>query len=124
MEQQKKSLFTGRMSRKEFVVGTALLLGGGLVAFGLADFIGSFSVFVAMLFVYVPFALILFIAMGVRRLHDFELSGWWLLTNLILPYLILLLLIVLPGFKEDNRFGTCVRNRKLDFRCVLFNRCD
>ena len=62
-----------------------------------------------------PFAAIL-----VKRLHDFNLSGWWALTILAIPHLakglgipywILYLFVVatlsaLPGRPGDNRFGS------------------
>jgi uncharacterized membrane protein YhaH (DUF805 family) len=46
--------------------------------------------------------LIVFV-MSIRRLHDFNASGWWSLTVLI-PFVTLALLFV-PGNKEANRFG-------------------
>ena len=62
-----------------------------------------------------PFAAIL-----VKRLHDFNISGWWALTILAVPYLAQALSIpywipyllvaatlsVLPGSPGDNRFGS------------------
>ena len=56
------------------------------------------------------FALILLIpnfALDVRRLHDIDKSGWWLLLA-ILPFIGLLVLIywfVQPGTAGTNRFG-------------------
>lgn len=47
------------------------------------------------------------IAVGVRRLHDTDRSGWWYLIGFI-PYigaLILLIFFVLPGSAGYNRFG-------------------
>lgn len=44
---------------------------------------------------------------GVRRLHDINCSGWWILLALI-PYLgsiALLIMLAIPGTKGDNRFG-------------------
>lgn len=42
-----------------------------------------------------------------RRLHDRDMSAWWLLLMLVplIGSLILLVLYVLPGTKGDNRFG-------------------
>lgn len=50
----------------------------------------------------VIFPLVVFV-MSIRRLHDFGLSGWWSL--LILIPLAPLVLLVIPGKKEANRFG-------------------
>ncbi len=40
----------------------------------------------------------------VRRLHDMDLSGWWILLVCFFPILILVL-CVWPGMKGYNRFG-------------------
>lgn len=47
------------------------------------------------------------LAVSIRRLHDIGNSGWWLLLALI-PYLgglILLLLMVQPSARGDNKWG-------------------
>lgn len=47
------------------------------------------------------------LAAGARRLHDRDMSAWWLLL-LILPVLgvlILLVIFALPGTEGENRFG-------------------
>lgn len=53
------------------------------------------------------------IAVGVRRLHDRDMSGWWYLLILIpvLGALVLLILFVQRGTVGPNRFG---RDPKLD----------
>ena len=46
-------------------------------------------------------------AVGVRRLHDRGLSGWWQLVSFI-PYvggLVWLVLVSLPGTPGENRYG-------------------
>ena len=50
----------------------------------------------------VIFPLIVFV-MSIRRLHDLDLSGWWSLLALI-P-LVPIVLVLIPGKKEANRFG-------------------
>ena len=48
------------------------------------------------------------LAVTVRRLHDMERSGWWVLL-VLLPFtgpLSLLLWLSLPGGSGDNRFGS------------------
>ena len=47
------------------------------------------------------------LAAGVRRLHDTDRSGWWLLIVLIplVGVIVLLIFFVLEGTKGDNRFG-------------------
>ena len=46
--------------------------------------------------------LIVFV-MSIRRLHDLNANGWWALTVLI-PF-VTLVLLVLPGQRETNRYG-------------------
>lgn len=50
----------------------------------------------------VIFPLVVFV-MSIRRLHDFDLSGWWSL--LVLIPLVPIVLVFIPGKKEANRFG-------------------
>ena len=46
------------------------------------------------------------IAVGVRRLHDLDKSGWWLLLGLIpIVGLILIYWFAQPGTPGSNRFG-------------------
>ena len=47
------------------------------------------------------------IAVSVRRLHDTDRSGWWLLLALV-PFvggLVLLVFYILEGSRGSNRFG-------------------
>jgi uncharacterized membrane protein YhaH (DUF805 family) len=47
------------------------------------------------------------IAVGVRRLHDRDMSGWWLLIGFVplIGWLILIYLLATPGVAGENRFG-------------------
>lgn len=47
------------------------------------------------------------LAVGVRRLHDIDKSGWWLLLGFIplLGTLVLIYFMVQPGTDSSNRFG-------------------
>jgi uncharacterized membrane protein YhaH (DUF805 family) len=50
------------------------------------------------------------IALGMRRLHDTDKSGWWLLISLI-PFvgaIVLIVFYILPGTAGDNKFGANV----------------
>lgn len=48
------------------------------------------------------------LAVGVRRLHDTDRSGWWLLLWLIpfIGWIILLVFLVMGGTRGPNRFGS------------------
>jgi len=46
------------------------------------------------------------IAVGVRRLHDTDKSGWWMLLSVVpIANLVLLVFFCLDGTKGENRFG-------------------
>jgi uncharacterized membrane protein YhaH (DUF805 family) len=47
------------------------------------------------------------ITVGVRRLHDRDMSGWWMLIGFfpILGGIALLVIFVMKGTDGDNRFG-------------------
>jgi uncharacterized membrane protein YhaH (DUF805 family) len=51
--------------------------------------------------------LIPYLAVAVRRLHDSDRSGWWLLVSLIplLGGLVLLIFFIMGGTRGPNRFG-------------------
>lgn len=110
--------FSGRSRRKEYwmfflglmiayiVLGClAVVLGGGLG--GSADggmLAGPFMIIIGL------FALAVFVpalAVQVRRFHDQDKSGWFVLLNFI-PYvggLIVLVFMFLEGTRGPNRFG-------------------
>ena len=47
------------------------------------------------------------IAVAVRRLHDTDRSGWWLLISLIplIGVIVLLVFLLLDGTPGDNKYG-------------------
>ena len=47
------------------------------------------------------------ISVQIRRLHDQDKSGWWILIGLIplVGTLVLIVFLCLPGTNGDNRFG-------------------
>lgn len=107
--------FTGRSSRKEFwmfqLVYVALFVVGSVLIGGTMDSYGEFSPFgnvvlgliiLALLGLFVPL-----LAVEVRRFHDQNRSGWFVLLNLI-PYvgvIIVFVMMLLEGTQGDNRFG-------------------
>jgi uncharacterized membrane protein YhaH (DUF805 family) len=125
--------FSGRSRRKEywmyflFLVIVNLLVGMVESVVGLAGTVGPYGP-LSILVVVVTFVPSL--AVGIRRLHDTERSGWWILLPLV-PYAIsaallvsgnlslggmigivgllcalgLLVLMVLEGTKGPNRYG-------------------
>ncbi|MDD5662833.1 MAG: DUF805 domain-containing protein [Victivallaceae bacterium] len=100
----KYAVFDGRTRRKEywffvlFNVIISLVLGfvdGLLSSSGIIGVIYGFAV------------LIPSIAVSVRRLHDINRSGWWLLIGLIplIGTIVMLIFMVTDGTTGDNQYG-------------------
>ena len=112
--------FSGRSRRKEYwmfvllfaivyAVAFALLLSGGfsMDSAGQSEPGAMFYLGAGILGVFVLGSLIPSIAVQVRRFHDQDKSGWFVLLNLI-PYiggLIVLVMMCLDGTRGPNRFG-------------------
>lgn len=66
---------------------------------------------------YMLAALVPGIAVTIRRLHDGDRSGWWMLIGLvpILGALALLVLMALPGTPRENRFGQPALDEQVSF---------
>ncbi|HHA2860517.1 DUF805 domain-containing protein [Stenotrophomonas maltophilia] len=113
--------FSGRSNRKEFwsyslfaalavAVGYTLMDGGywltGTVlldweAFGPFRTLGSVMTVCAVVVLLPPM-----LALAVRRLHDIDESGWYVVIAFIpLGVFVLFPLMLLPGNEEENRFG-------------------
>ena len=105
-------LFNGRASRKEF---WAVMLFSVLISFALQllytlGFAISDNLGLLLALPFVIFALGMLIpqlAVSVRRLHDADKSGWWLLLGLIPIFgtIALIMLFSLASSEGDNRFG-------------------
>lgn len=113
--------FSGRSRRMEYwmfslfqlivmVVLCVLIFAGGfsLDEYGAepqlsaVGYVGIFGLIIYALATFIPG-----LAVTVRRLHDQDKSGWWILIQFI-PYigpLILLVLMFLDGTRGENRFG-------------------
>lgn len=124
---QKYATFSGRASRSEywwfglayvlFILAAAVLffLVNGATGFGndsgisvLGGLIGAVAA-IGYLALIIPS-----IAVTVRRFHDYNLSGWWVLAGLVLSALpvvgwiaaiAMCVVAVLKGTDGDNRFG-------------------
>ena len=98
--------FRGRATRKQFWL---YVLWNFLIVFifgVLGAFDNTFSTVCTVLYYVYSLAVFLpSLAMSVRRLHDIDFSGWWVLLGLI-PYLggiVLIVFYCLPS-REPNRF--------------------
>ena len=126
--------FSGRSRRKEYWMYVLLLVIVGVVlgviegAMGLQQTVGGIYGPLSLIFVLATF--IPSLAVGVRRLHDTERSGWWILLPIV-PYalsifmlfsgslamagilamvalglaIVLLVFMVLDGTKGPNKYG-------------------
>jgi uncharacterized membrane protein YhaH (DUF805 family) len=106
---QKYAVFSGRARRMEYWMFALfnVLISVGL---GIIDGITGFTVDpgVGVLGAIYALAMIIpSIAVGVRRLHDTDRSGWWCLIGLV-PFIgaiVLLIFLVLDSTPGTNRFG-------------------
>lgn len=104
----KYATFSGRARRKEYwqFVLIHLIAGviGGVLMSIVPDLAGPLTI------LWMVYALAVFIpnlALSVRRLHDTDRSGWWLLIALV-PFIggiVVLVFYCLPGTVGANKFG-------------------
>ena len=110
---QRYAEFTGRSRRMEYWMFTLInsliifILCAGVVGFGVMKqpVIGATSSLI--LGAYTIAALIPCLSVTVRRLHDIDKSGWWILISLvpIVGGITLLVFTVLDGTRRVNQFG-------------------
>ncbi len=102
--------FTGRSRRKEYwmffllvmVVAIVLSVVEGLL--GLGGMVGGIYGPITTLFLLAT--LIPSISVGIRRLHDTDRSGWWILLAFVpLVGIVLLVFFVLEGTRGPNQYG-------------------
>jgi len=108
---KKYAEFTGRARRKEYWSFFLLMLAVYLIApildgiLGMSGLIGGYygplTLLAALALVIPSFAV------GIRRLHDTERSGWWMLIGFIplIGALVLIYFFVLEGTRGPNDYG-------------------
>ena len=103
--------FTGRSRRKEYWMYTLLAIGIYIVT-SILDRIAGMNGMIAGRYgpitALVALGLIVpSLAVSIRRLHDSDRSGWWLLLGLVpmVGEIIVLVFMVLKGTRGANRFG-------------------
>lgn len=102
--------FTGRARRKEYwmfallVIVASVLIGmiEGILGLG-----GTLAMYGPLSLLFMLAILIPSISVGVRRLHDTNRSGWWILIGLIpiVGSIVLIVFFVLEGTRGPNQYG-------------------
>ena len=103
--------FEGRINRARFWTGILVIIAIEIVALIIAAIIGYLiSAELAMILLYLVVLVMLWpsIALGVKRFHDRNKSGWWVLISLV-PIIGGIWYLVecgfLEGTKGPNQFG-------------------
>jgi uncharacterized membrane protein YhaH (DUF805 family) len=103
--------FQGRARRKEYWMFFLFYLVTLIIAMVLDKVLGLASATYGVGPIYGLYALAMILpslAVGVRRLHDIDKSGWWMLIALV-PFiggLVLLVFSLMEGTSGSNRFGS------------------
>jgi len=96
--------FTGRAARSEYWTFVLANIIGNI----LISILGKILDFSFLMTLYSLAVLVPSLAVGVRRLHDLDKSGWWSLLCLV-PFvgpIVLIVWTVMKGTEGENRFGS------------------
>ena len=110
-----KKLFTGRINRRNYLIGIVVYFLIALVAVIVSSLTLKAGLATAQLFGY--FFGFLYIRLAVRRLHDIGYSGWYVLF-IFIPVAFPLYLLLIGGQKQDNKYGTAP-SQKIDFLAIF-----
>ena len=101
---KKYAVFDGRARRKEYWMFFLLYF----IVIVIANVIDVFALTMGIINLIVSLGLFIpSLAVGVRRLHDIDRSGWWMLIVLIplIGAIVLLVFFCKDGTNGSNRFG-------------------
>ncbi|MEV6670024.1 DUF805 domain-containing protein [Streptomyces sp. NPDC051162] len=101
---KKYTVFTGRAHRTEFWMFTLISV---LISIVLAVIDTALGTKPLLGVLYSLAVLLPSLAVGARRLHDTNRTGWWLLISLIpiIGGIVLIVFWALPGTPGDNSYG-------------------
>ena len=103
---KKYAVFSGRATRKEFWSFHLFYIIGFIVLINIGEVLVDSDTIVGLLGLWLFGNMIPQIAVGVRRLHDTNKSGWMYLLMLIpLGNFLLIVFFCFKSDQEDNRFG-------------------
>ncbi|WP_084978375.1 DUF805 domain-containing protein [Plesiomonas shigelloides] len=103
---KKYAVFTGRAQRKEywifFLINMIIALVAGIIDASIGGTDNNIISVIYSLAILLPS-----LAVSVRRLHDTDRSGWWMLLSLIplIGPIILIIFFVQNGTADINRYG-------------------
>ena len=108
---QRYAKFSGRARRKEYWLFVLAFIVASVVALGIDISSGTFDeieVFGVSSTIVTLGLLIPYVAVSVRRLHDTNRSGWWILISIIplIGYIWIIVLCCLKGDEGENQFGS------------------
>lgn len=109
---QRYAQFSGRSGRKEYwsfralsAVGTGTCLGVHYAGISLGSDLLALAGLILLGIVWLSLV-VPDVSLTVRRLHDLDQSGWYLLVSLVpVGPIILLIMMLVPGQAHVNRFG-------------------
>jgi Predicted membrane protein len=104
---RKYAVFTGRASRKEFWMFVLVNIVISII-FSILTRIPILRIIFWIVFILFSLAVLIpGIALGIRRLHDVNYSGWLILLCLIpvVNVIFIFLLCVIEGNQYDNQYG-------------------
>jgi uncharacterized membrane protein YhaH (DUF805 family) len=104
---KKYAVFRGRARRREFWLYTLVNIVVSLVLEVVDRVAGTDGHFPVISGIYGLLVLLPTLAVTIRRLHDTDRSGWWILLNLIpvIGWLVVLVFNVMDGTPGPNRHG-------------------
>ncbi|WP_340609928.1 DUF805 domain-containing protein [Xenorhabdus bharatensis] len=97
--------FSGRARRKEYWMFYLFNMLALLAVFILSSLLGE-TIGLILVVLYVVITFIPSLAVSVRRLHDSNRSGWWLLLNIIpAGGIVVFIFTLLEGTEGSNEYG-------------------
>ena len=100
---KKYFVFEGRARRKEFWMFTLFNFIALIIVAAIDGAVGAYGILYG---IYALGTLLPNLGLSVRRLHDTDRSGWWLLLSLVpIAGLAVIVFFAMEGTSGSNRFG-------------------
>ena len=112
---QKYAVFSGRASRSEFWYFSLFCFLGGTITWVIDTMILGYSAedWGAISVIFQIVIILPGIAVGARRLHDINKSGWWqLITLTVIGIILLIVWFATSGSSKKNEYGSPIKLKK------------